>query len=133
MRASLVALMLAVVVVGTASGAPAQETSLRITYWKDAARPLATVSWTLRCNPTAGSLPRPVRACTRLLAGGSKLFAPLPKDAVCTEIYGGPQKARVVGFVRGQPVRATFTRSNGCEIARWQRISPWLVPPGGVD
>jgi hypothetical protein len=51
---------------------------------------------------------------------------------MCTEIYGGPQRARVVGTVKGQPVRATFSRTNGCEIARWQRISPWLVPPGGV-
>jgi hypothetical protein len=51
---------------------------------------------------------------------------------MCTEIYGGPQQARVVGTVKGQLVRATFSRTNGCEIARWQRISPWLVPPGGV-
>ena len=60
------------------------------------------------------------------------LFAPVPKNSVCTEIYGGPQRARVVGTVKGQVVRATFSRTNGCEIARWQRISPWLVPPGGV-
>jgi hypothetical protein len=34
--------------------------------------------------------------------------------------------------VNGRAVRATFSRTNGCEIDRWQRISPWLVPPGGV-
>ncbi len=61
-----------------------------------------------------------------------KLFAPLRKDMVCTEIYGGPQRARVVGTVDGKRVWATFTRRDGCEIDRWQRISPWLVPPGGV-
>ena len=51
---------------------------------------------------------------------------------VCTEIYGGPQKARVVGTVAGRRIWATFTRTNGCEIERWSRISPWLVPAGGV-
>jgi hypothetical protein len=51
---------------------------------------------------------------------------------VCTEIYGGPQKARVVGVVDGKRVWSPFTRTNGCKIGRWQRISPWLVPPGGV-
>jgi hypothetical protein len=54
------------------------------------------------------------------------------ENVVCTEIYGGPQKARVVGSVGGTRVQATFARANGCEIARWNRISPWLVPPGGV-
>jgi len=38
----------------------------------------------------------------------------------------------VAGTVNGRRVWATFARSNGCEIDRWQRISPWLVPPGGV-
>jgi hypothetical protein len=61
-----------------------------------------------------------------------KLFAPVSPRAVCTEIYGGPQLSRVVGTVNGRRVRATFTRTNGCEISRWQRISPWLVPAGGV-
>jgi hypothetical protein len=60
------------------------------------------------------------------------LFAPLPPNAICTEVYGGPQRARVTGMVDGRPVWATFSRSNGCEIARWARVSPWLLPPGGV-
>jgi hypothetical protein len=61
-----------------------------------------------------------------------RLFAPLSKNLVCTEIYGGPQRARVVGTMDGKHVWATFTRTNGCEISRWQRIAPWLVPSGGV-
>jgi hypothetical protein len=132
MRASIVALLLAMIVVASASARPWAGTTLRVTYWGNSARPLDRVTWTLRCAPAAGTLPRPGRACQRLRAGGSKLFAPLPKNVVCTEIYGGPQKALVVGSVRGRPVRATFTRANGCDIERWQRISPWLVPAGGV-
>jgi hypothetical protein len=29
-------------------------------------------------------------------------------------------------------VWASFSRQNGCAIARWNRVSPWLLPPGGV-
>lgn len=116
-----------------ASATPSTSTSLRVTYWEDGANASSRVTWTLSCEPPRGTLPRPAVACRRLTAGGGiKLFAPLPPDAVCTEIYGGPQRARVVGTVAGKRVWATFARTNGCEIARWARISPWLVPPGGV-
>src|SRR5262245_47329982 len=132
MRASLVTVLLAVTAGATASVATTATTGLRVTYWEDVAKPRESVTWTLRCNPARGSLPRPAPACARLAAGGARLFAPLPRNIVCTEIYGGPQRARVVGTVNGRRIFATFARSNGCEIDRWQRISPWLVPPGGV-
>ena len=128
---------LAVLVVALAAttplwGATSSATSLRVTYWENGAKTSMSVTWTIRCDPPGGSLPRPARACARLAAGGAKLFAPLRKDIVCTEIYGGPQRARVVGTVGGMAIWTTFMRRNGCEIDRWQRISPWLVPPGGV-
>jgi hypothetical protein len=49
-------------------------------------------------------------------------FAPVPKSAACTLIYGGPQVAEVDGKFRGRKVNARFTRQNGCEIARWNRV-----------
>ena len=132
MRASLVAVLLAVAAAATASAATTATTALRVTYWDHVAKPSESITWTLRCNPARGSLPRPARACARLAAGGARLFARLPRNIVCTEIYGGPQQARVVGTVNGRRIFATFARSNGCEIDRWQRISPWLVPAGRV-
>ena len=134
MRAAApLAVLVAALVASTAAlGAGSSTTSLRVTYSEDGEVTSKSVTWTLRCDPASGSLARPARACTRLAAGGVKLFAPLPKDLVCTEIYGGPQRSRVVGTVDGKRVWATFTRRDGCEIDRWQRISPWLVPPGGV-
>jgi hypothetical protein len=128
-----VVLATAALVEATSSfGVAAAETSLRITYWEDSAKPSASVTWTLRCNPDRGTLSRPVVACRRLASGGPGLFAPLRKDVACTQIYGGPQKARVLGVVAGARIWATFTRTDGCQIARWSRIAPWLVPPGGV-
>ena len=118
--------------VGAALAASPPTTSLRVTYWADSAKPDANGVWTLRCDPPAGSLRQPARACERIASGGAKLFAPVPRGIACTQIYGGPQKARVVGTVLGTQVWATFTRTDGCQIGRWQRLSPWLLPAGGV-
>lgn len=106
-------------------------TSLRIAYWEGPGD-TPNVVWTLGCNPARGSLSRPAIACRKLAAGGAKLFAPLRPDTVCTEIYGGPQRARIMGVLAGKRVWATFARTNGCHIDRWNRLAPWLLPPGGV-
>jgi hypothetical protein len=82
----------------------------------------ATRHRTLHCGPAGGTLPRAADACTRL----AKLrapFAPVPTGMMCTQIYGGPQVARVKGTFRGHEVRATFNRRGGCEITRWNRVS----------
>jgi hypothetical protein len=118
------------------AGAPAtsvEPTALRVVYWqKGAATAAPDSTWTLRCTPPRGTLPRPAVACRRLARGGAGLFAPTPPGTACTQIYGGPQKARVVGVVGGRRVWATFTRTNGCEIARWNKLSPWLLPAGRI-
>jgi hypothetical protein len=85
-----------------------------------------TKTWTLRC-PRGGTLPNPAEACGRL-AALEHPFAPTPKSAACTLIYGGPQTAEVRGTYKGQPVQARFSRENGCEIARWNRVR-FLFPP----
>ena len=133
MRAA-VALTLAVAALaagGAAATAVPAPTFLRISYWEDGSKEVDAV-WTLRCNPPRGTLQRPARACRKLARGGLGLFAPVPPGMACTEIYGGPQKARVVGTVAGKRVRATFARTNGCEISRWDALTPWLLPRGGV-
>jgi hypothetical protein len=82
----------------------------------------ATHHWTLRCVPAGGTLPHAASACTQL----AKLrapFAPVPPMSMCSQIYGGPETARVSGTFRGHAVRATFNRVGGCEIARWNRVS----------
>lgn len=120
------------VAAGAATGAAGQgRTALTITFWDEGQR-ADPVVWTLRCDPARGTHPRPALACRKLEAGGRKLVVPVPAGAVCTEIYGGPQVARVVGMLDGRKVWARFTRTNGCQISRWDKLSPWLLPAGSV-
>jgi hypothetical protein len=51
---------------------------------------------------------------------------PVPADKLCTELYGGPETAHVTGTIDGKPVDARFKRTNGCEIARWNRVRALL-------
>jgi hypothetical protein len=83
-----------------------------------------TRTWTLRCDPPGGSLPRAGAACSRLRP---EALRPLPPDTICTQIYGGPQTARVRGRLNGRAVDARFSRSNGCEIHRWDSVR-FLLP-----
>ena len=69
--------------------------------------------WTLRCGPTGGTLPARAAACRRLNSLTNP-FRPVPKDAVCTEIYGGPSVARIVGRHEGGRVWVQVQRRTGC-------------------
>lgn len=85
---------------------------------------------TLTCRPTGGSHPNAAAACRRLNHLPGDPFQPVPPGSVCTMIYGGPQRANVVGIVHGKPVAARFDRTNGCEIARWDALVPVLPEVG---
>jgi hypothetical protein len=119
-----VATALGLVVVGTATGAVGS-TSLRIVYRSNAdTKPL---SFTLRCGPAGGTVRLPVTACRRLAAGGRALFAPTPPGVACSQVYGGPQTAIVTGTLAGHRLWARFTRRDGCEVERWNRVA-FLFP-----
>ncbi len=80
----------------------------------------------LECDPAGGDLGDPADACRRL-DDLDDPFAPTPGDVACTEIYGGPSTATVSGTLDGEPVDASFSRENGCEIERWDRHA-FLLP-----
>ena len=115
---------------GTAAAPPSG--ALTITVWPQGRTAGGARRWTLECGPAGGSHPHAAKACARLAAVANP-FKPVPRDAMCTQIYGGPQEALVAGTFRGAEVNARFNRVNGCEIARWDRVAV-LFPIGvGVD
>ncbi|HEX2315443.1 MAG TPA: SSI family serine proteinase inhibitor [Thermomonospora sp.] len=83
----------------------------------------APTTWTLTCDPVGGTHPQAAAACAAL-AKADNPFAPVAKDAICTDIYGGPQVASVTGTWRGTKVDADFSRANGCELHRWDQVTP---------
>lgn len=101
-------------------------TSLNITVWPNGQGEPGRRTYTLRCAPLGGTLANRAAACSRL-ARMARPFAPTPRNVACTDIYGGPQEALVTGRLRGYSVRAGFSRTNGCEISRWNRVS-FLFP-----
>jgi Tol biopolymer transport system component len=107
--------------------APPGRIALTIAVMPNGSKPrIGRRSFTLRCRPAAGTLRNRATACSELMSVRNP-FAPVPRDTPCTEIYGGPQQATVVGVYGGKPVRTTFTRTNGCQIARWNRVA-FLFP-----
>ncbi|MEU5594059.1 SSI family serine proteinase inhibitor [Streptomyces sp. NPDC020298] len=83
----------------------------------------------LSCHPGAGSHPDVGGACRTLdrnTRWGRDTFAPVAPGQMCTMLYGGPATAHVTGVWAGRPVDATYDRSNGCEIDRWDRLVPLL-------
>jgi subtilisin inhibitor-like len=110
---------------GAEEPAAPPETSIEVTLWPNGSDAGEKSSAVLTCDPPGGSHPSPEEACAALDAQEDAL-APVPGDVACTQIFGGPQEAHVAGVVRGHAIDARFSRSNGCEIDRWDRLAALL-------
>jgi hypothetical protein len=55
--------------------------------------------------------------CRELAGLTPEDLKPVPRDTACTQIYGGP----AVAFVRWGGADFRFNRTDGCQIARWDR------------
>jgi hypothetical protein len=96
---------------------PAAEGSLELVFRRDdGATPRRL---TFRC---------PGPDCRLLERINREAIEPTPADVACTEIYGGPQTARLTGTLDGRRIDARFARSNGCEIHRWDLVIGVLAP-----
>ena len=114
-------------------GAPTAPVAADLTVSLDSTGSGTSETWTLTCEPAGGDHPDPDAACAALAAaGGAPAFDPVPRDTACTEIWGGPQVATVEGTVDGVRVSADFSRTNGCEISRWDALADLLGSPGGA-
>jgi len=126
-RLSVVAgLALSVVAVAHAAAADAP-TQLTIAVYPEGTTSSVVRRYTLRCDPSGGTVPRPARAC-RALARLARPFAPVPPRTVCAQIVLGPQEAVVTGTLRGRRVEAHLSLRGSCETGRWRRVS--LLVPG---
>jgi hypothetical protein len=103
---------------------PGPAVEVTVTFWPEG-KDGPSQEATLTCEPAGGTHSSPDKACL-LLASDPEALAPVPPDTACTMIYGGPEEATVVGVVNGEQVDAAFSRSNGCELDRWDRMATLL-------
>jgi hypothetical protein len=87
---------------------------LTVTVDRDGDGGAAAKTLQVRCTPATDS-----RECAALAEMKAKAFEPTSPKLACTELYGGPDVATVKGTLHGEPVDARFSRTNGCEITRW--------------
>ena len=67
-------------------------------------------------------------ACRRARTIASFLATrPSGSKRMCTQIYGGRQRARITGTIGTREIDRRLKRTNGCEIGDWQHAVP-LVP-----
>lgn len=72
-------------------------------------------------------------ALAAVLEHGESLFFPVrTRLRVCTQQYGGPQRATVTGLFLGREVNAEFSLTDGCRIADWERIAALLGARPGL-
>lgn len=95
----------------------------------------APVEYFLECTPDgigeATTLPHPEAACEAVKRLGAAFFNAQPDpNRMCTQQYGGPQTATVKGTVDGHRVYASFSATDGCEIARWNALEAILGTAG---
>jgi hypothetical protein len=68
--------------------------------------------------------------CRDALAMQKLLTTQPASDRVCTQLYGGPQTARITGTFGAQDVARSLKRTNGCEIADWKQRRRAARPSG---
>ena len=108
---------------GDREEAPARVTELVVRLDRDGPQgPEAAKELRLSCDE--GDASAACRAAGRLKP---RDFGPVPDNVACTDIFGGPQTARIAGTLRGERVSASFSRSDGCEINRWETVAPLLA------
>lgn len=72
-------------------------------------------------------IPDPQAALAAVEQYGQGIFFPEPgPPRICTQQYGGPQRAVITGTLAGKTVRTELSLTDGCEIARWRALAPLL-------
>ena len=112
---------------GSDPGTPAAATQLtvRVDADGDGAEPARQARIVCEQEPGEGG---PCAAAAKLRPAD---FEPTPDDVACTQLYGGPETATISGTLEREQVDGRFARNDGCEIARWEKVSALLAEAGG--
>src|SRR5215210_5399924 len=109
---------------GSAAGTPAPTTQLTVRVDPDGDGPEQAKQARVSCDQGSRERGSPCAAAAKLRPAD---FEPTPDDVACTELFGGPQTATISGTLEREPVEGRFSRQDGCEIARWEKVSALLA------
>lgn len=113
---------------GTPAAAPSTPPAAGSALTISVTQPGGTTTWRLTCEPPGGDHPHPVDACQALDQVAASALPPVPADRVCAQVIAGPETATVTGSWRGQPVDSRLSRTDSCQVARWDALAPVLQP-----
>jgi hypothetical protein len=65
-------------------------------------------------------------ACRRARKIAAFLDATPNPKRICSQIYGGPERARITGTIGARRIDRRFKRTDGCQTADWQYAVPVL-------
>ena len=108
-----------------AAPAPAPVTQVMVRVDPDGKGPEPAKEAQIRCREREES-----RTCGAASGLRPSDLEPTAGDVACTDIFGGPQTATISGTLNARRVSARFSRSNGCEVARWEKVAPLLQAAG---
>lgn len=116
-----------------AGGAAVDPVQLTVTFTREpgAARHVAHLRCTATRSRADGFLSSvgARRACATARRVGAFLARRPDPRRVCTQIFGGPERALVAGTIGDRRIRRTFSRTDGCKAADWRRAMPLLPRP----
>ncbi|CAB4824170.1 unannotated protein [freshwater metagenome] len=112
-------LILTTVVATAPTSFASAKNSLKVTYQETPESKIQ--KWTLKCQPTSGTMKNSKPACRNLLKI-SNPFAKADPNQMCSEIYESAEVATVKGTWNGKKVSARFAKTNSCEITRWNAL-----------
>jgi hypothetical protein len=94
--------------------------------------PSSQVTFRVSCmsHSISGTHPNRKAICAAIAKQGARLFAPVPAGTACSEIYGGPQTATISGTIKGHKINSVFSRTDGCQVARWNTARAFFAFPG---
>lgn len=113
---------------GSGSGTAAPATQLTVRVDPDGDGPEKARQARISCDQGSGGRGSPCAAAETLRPAD---FEPTPDDVACTELFGGPETATISGTLGREQVEGRFSRQDGCEIARWEKVSALLAEATG--
>ena len=92
-----------------------------------------TSAFTLTCVPEVGSTPTPRERAVPSRPPALRRSARPRRTRCAPSSTAARETATVKGTLDGQPVSAEFSRTDGCQIGRWDLLSALFGAVGGAD